>query len=151
MSSLQCNAINTAGIAAITPASAFNLLTNVTGQINIGSSGVQTTVVNGKLTSTGALTAPAGITCSDIDSTTGSYLSLGDTKATTVTVACNAYRTGGLGLGTVCGTGGYIEIGSTGQMTTVSGGLTLKSPITTNYAYTALTGMTDTSQIGYLR
>ena len=62
MSSLQCNAINSASISAITPASAFNLLTNVTGAINIGSTGSQTTTVNSKLTSTGLLTASAGIT-----------------------------------------------------------------------------------------
>jgi len=77
MSSLQCNAINTAGILAITPASTFNLLTNVSGNINIGTTGTQTTLVNSKLTSTGLLTASAGLTipsalkltCNTIEST----------------------------------------------------------------------------------
>ena len=77
MSSLQCNAINTAGISAITPASAFSLLTNVSANINIGTTGAQITTVNSKLTSTGLLTASAGLTipsgsktvCNTIEST----------------------------------------------------------------------------------
>ena len=62
MSSFQTSAIKTSGISAITPASTFDLLTNVSGAINIGTTGTQTTTVNGKLTSTGMLTASAGIT-----------------------------------------------------------------------------------------